>query len=62
MIWRLIYNLILLPILLIFGFLGSLLNKKVRTGMIGRMKSYNQLKDFMISKGEGNTIYWFNLY
>ncbi|MDD9887322.1 MAG: hypothetical protein OXU46_01695 [Candidatus Marinimicrobia bacterium] len=60
MIWRLIYNLILLPILLIFGFLGSLLNKKVRTGMIGRMKSYNQLKDFMVSKGKGKTIYWFH--
>ena len=60
MIWRLIYNLLLLPTLLIFGFLASFVNKKVRTGMIGRMKSFNKLKDFMATQEGDQTIYWFH--
>ncbi len=60
MIWRLIYNVILLPIMLVFGIVGSLFNKKLRIGMMGRMKSYRQLKAFMDSQEKHRVIYWFH--
>jgi len=58
--WKIIYNLILLPILLIFGFVGFFFNKKIRDGMIGRFRSYQDLKSFMDRTGSGKTIYWFH--
>ena len=58
--WKIIYNLIILPILLIFGLVGSIFNKKIRDGMIGRLRSYQELKSFMENVGKGRTIYWFH--
>ena len=60
MIWRILYNLILLPLLLIFGIVSSLFNKKIRIGMIGRLSTYKQLKAFMANTGKGRKIYWFH--
>ena len=58
--WKIIYNIFLLPALLIFGVVGSLFHKKIRDGMIGRFLSYGELKSFMERTGQGKTIYWFH--
>ncbi|MBC8345954.1 MAG: hypothetical protein ISR82_00800 [Candidatus Marinimicrobia bacterium] len=58
--WKIIYNIILLPSLMIFGIVGSLFNKKIRDGMIGRLRTYRELKLFMKRIGSGKTIYWFH--
>jgi 3-deoxy-D-manno-octulosonic-acid transferase len=58
--WKLIYNLLLLPVLLIFGIVGFLFNSKIREGIKGRLRSYGDLKSFMDGKGYGKTIYWFH--
>ena len=52
--WKIIYNIFLLPALLIFGVVGSLFHKKIRDGMIGRFLSYGELKSFMERTGQGS--------
>ena len=39
---------------------GSLFNRKIRTGMIGRFRSYQDLKSFRVRIGIEKTIYWFH--
>jgi len=39
---------------------GSLFNRKIRAGMIGRFRSYQNLKSFRVHIGIGKTIYWFH--
>lgn len=58
--WRIIYNLILLPLLFVVLCFGSLFNGKIRAGMIGRFRSYQDLKSFRVRIGIEKTIYWFH--
>ncbi len=58
--WKIIYNFVLLPLLFTFGIIASVFHKKIREGMIGRLKSYRVLKSFRDEKGAGKTIYWFH--
>ncbi len=58
--WRIIYNLILLPLIFAVFFFGSLFNGKIRAGMIGRFRSYQDLKSFKVRIGIEKTIYWFH--
>ena len=58
--WRIIYNLILLPLIFAVFFFGSLFNGKIRAGMIGRFRSYQDLKSFRVRIGIEKTIYWFH--
>ncbi len=58
--WKIIYNIILFPSLLIFGILGSIFNAKLRNGMFGRLQTFGILKSFMDRIGPGKTIYWFH--
>ncbi len=58
--WRIIYNLIFLPLLFVVFCFGSLFNGKIRTGMIGRFRSYQDLKSFRVRIGIEKTIYWFH--
>ena len=58
--WRIIYNLILLPLLFAVFCFGSLFNGKIRAGMIGRFRSYQDLKSFKVRIGIEKTIYWFH--
>ena len=37
---------------------GSLFNRKIRAGMIGRFRSYQDLKSFRERIGIGKTVYW----
>ena len=39
---------------------GSLFNRKIRAGMIGRFRSYKDLKSFRVRIGIAKTIYWFH--
>ena len=39
---------------------GSLFNRKIRAGMIGRFRSYQDLKSFRVRIGIEKTIYWFH--
>jgi len=39
----------------------SLVNKKIRVGLIGRMNAYKQLQVFMNNKGKNRLIYWFHV-
>ena len=58
--WRIIYNLIFLPLLFVVFCFGSLFNGKIRAGMIGRFRSYQDLKSFRVRIGIEKTIYWFH--
>ena len=58
--WRIIYNLIFLPLLFVVFCFGSLFNGKIRAGMIGRFRSYQDLKSFKVRIGIEKTIYWFH--
>jgi len=58
--WKILYNLIILPSLTLFAFLGSLFSKKLRLGTRGRFKTYTTLKNFKKSLPPDTTIYWFH--
>ena len=60
--WKIIYNLILLPLLFAFGIIGSLVNKKIRDGMMGRYRSFRELKSFMDERGAGKQFIGFTLH
>tara|TARA_B100001750_G_scaffold243202_1_gene257986 strand:+ start:184 stop:1470 length:1287 start_codon:yes stop_codon:yes gene_type:complete len=60
-IWYIIYNIILLPIMVIIGTIGVFFNKKIKEGFFGRFTSNRLLDDFISSLGKSNhTIYWFH--
>ena len=60
MFWMLIYNLMILPTLFLFGIITCLFNKKIREGFFGRLNTYTQLKVFMNKNETENDIYWFH--
>lgn len=49
-----------LPILSLFGLLGSLFHSKLREGRKGRFKALRQLKDFSDTLNGNETVYWFH--
>ena len=58
-IWYIIYNMILLPIMVIIGTIGVFFNKKIKEGFFGRFTSNRLLDDFINSLGKSNhTIYY----
>ena len=61
MIWKILYNFIFLPVLVIVGIIFSIFNKKIRLGLIGRFQSYNLLKNFVNEVGPSKFIYWFHV-
>ena len=60
LISKLIYNFILLPLLMILTLIGALFNKKIRTGISGRLKSIDSLKEFSKQLKPRNICYWFH--
>jgi len=44
--WILLYNLIFYPVLFVFALFGSLFDKKIRKGMIGRISTVRILKKY----------------
>lgn len=61
-IWYIIYNIILLPTIVVFASIGVLFNKKIRKGFFGRFHNNYILENYISSLGKGNhTIYWFHV-
>ena len=61
-IWYIIYNFFLLPIMVFFGIIGVIFNKKIREGFFGRFNTDGALVDFISSlDGNNQTIYWFHV-
>jgi len=58
MIWFLVYNLFILPILFFIAIIMSLFNNKIRSGLLGRFNTYLILKDFMLLHKKNKDIYW----
>jgi len=59
MIWRLIYNLILLPLFIASIFILSIFNVKIRKGILGRIRSRKLINDFA-NIAKNNDTYWFH--
>jgi len=61
MFWKVVYNFILFPLFVFISLIACLFNRKIRTGIIGRIKSYKHLKNFINSVGKNRLIYWFHV-
>ena len=61
MFWKVVYNFILFPLFVFISLIACLFNRKIRTGRIGRIKSYKHLKLFINSVGKNRLIYWFHV-
>ena len=61
MFWKVVYNFILFPLFVFISLIACLFNRKIRTGIIGRIKSYKHLKLFINSVGKNRLIYWFHV-
>ena len=57
---KLLYNLILYPIMMVLTLLGTLFNNKIRKGVLGRLNSINELKAFDQNRQQGELTYWFH--
>ena len=53
-----LYNLLVLPMLIILSLILSIFDKKVRKGLLGRINSFSRLKSF--NKDKFSEIYWFH--
>ena len=61
MFWKVVYNFILFPLFVFISLILCLFNRKIREGIIGRIKSYKHLKHFINSVGKNRLIYWFHV-
>ena len=61
MFWKVVYNFILFPLFAFISLILCLFNRKIREGIIGRIKSYKHLKHFINSVGKNRLIYWFHV-
>lgn len=61
MFWKVVYNYILFPLFVFISLILCLFNRKIREGIIGRIKSYKHLKHFINSVGKNRLIYWFHV-
>ena len=61
MFWKFIYNVFLFPVFILVSLILSLINKKIRVGLTGRMNAYKQLQVFMNNAGKNRLIYWFHV-
>ena len=61
MFWKIFYNFILLPVIIIIGLIFSVFNKKIRLGLLGRFQSYKKIKEFINDIGPNKNIFWFDV-
>ena len=59
--WAFLYNLILFPILFIFGLVGTLFNQKLKDGFKGRMMSLPTLRSYFKDFDRSHDVYWFHV-
>jgi len=58
--WFLIYNLLFYPVIFILASIGSIFNRKMRNGLIGRFHTINILKNTIKNWDNKKSIYWFH--
>jgi 3-deoxy-D-manno-octulosonic-acid transferase len=59
--WALLYNLILFPLLFIFGIIGTFFNQKLKDGFKGRMLSIPTLRSYFKDFDRSYDVYWFHV-
>jgi len=59
-LFQLLYNLILFPLLMILTTIGMVFNKKIRDGYISRLKTINTLREFNKTLNRYDLTYWFH--
>jgi len=59
-IWVLLYNLLVYPLLFITGIILSLFNQKLRRGVLGRFESISILSNYFKQIGPTLNVYWFH--
>ena len=58
--WKLIYNFLIFPFVLIFFLIGSIFVKKIRKGFFGRLASIKKIRMFSSNLDEKDSVYWFH--
>ena len=58
--WKLIYNFLIFPYILIFFLIGSIFVKKIRKGFFGRLASIKKIRTFSSNLDEKDLVYWFH--
>ena len=58
--WKLIYNFLIFPFVLIFFLIGSIFVKKIRKGFFGRLASIKKIRTFSSNLDEKDLVYWFH--
>ena len=59
-VWKIIYNVLILPSMVIIVYFTALFNKKMRRGVIGRHKSLPKLREFFNDRTRDIPVYWFH--
>ena len=59
--WAFLYNLILFPLLFVFGLVGTLFNQKLKDGFKGRMMSLPTLRSYFKYFDRSHDVYWFHV-
>ncbi|MDP6169640.1 MAG: glycosyltransferase N-terminal domain-containing protein [Candidatus Marinimicrobia bacterium] len=60
LLWMIIYNGILYPLIFFFALIASIFSKKIRDSMVGRYRAPSILKEYFKEKGSNSKIYWFH--
>ncbi len=61
-IWRLIYNIAIMPLMVMAAYLLSPINRKVRRGLRGRRRTLRRVAKFCLtSRDPANPLYWFHV-
>ena len=58
--WFFVYKIILIPIVVVIGSIGSCFNKKLRDGLFGRFQTRKVLKNYLNELNGDEIIYWFH--
>ena len=58
--WKLLYNIIFLPLMVFLTLIVALFNKKLRTGIMGRLSSLSILKTHFSDEKNKAPVYWFH--
>lgn len=60
LVWKIVYNLFVLPLVVIFGTVAAIFKTKLRRGLIGRLKTMSRLREFFRTVDRKRPIYWFH--
>ena len=59
--WKLVYNIFLFPVVYLLAVILALFNRKIRTGLIGRLRTYSELKKEFPQRNRDRLVYWFHV-